>query len=64
MYTLVLVKLFGLANLSKIFGICVMCQGIGAFGGGPLQSKLLLVNNSYRVILKESDRGINVHRLD
>ncbi|XP_071086263.1 monocarboxylate transporter 13-like [Haliotis cracherodii] len=39
-YTLVLVKLFGLTNLSKIFGICVMCQGIGAFGGGPLQSYL------------------------
>ncbi|XP_067668188.1 monocarboxylate transporter 13-like [Haliotis asinina] len=39
-YTLVLVKLFGLGNLSKMFGICVMCQGIGAFGGGPLQSYL------------------------
>ncbi|XP_071086712.1 monocarboxylate transporter 13-like [Haliotis cracherodii] len=36
-HTILLVKLFGLDNLSKSFSMCVMCQGIGSFGGAPLQ---------------------------
>ncbi|XP_071086288.1 monocarboxylate transporter 13-like [Haliotis cracherodii] len=38
--TLVLVQLFGLHNLSKTFGMLMMCLGFGAFGGSPIQSYL------------------------
>ncbi|XP_067668183.1 monocarboxylate transporter 6-like [Haliotis asinina] len=39
-FPLVFVQLFGLQNLSKAFGMFMMCLGLGAFGGSPIQSYL------------------------
>ncbi|XP_071086701.1 monocarboxylate transporter 13-like [Haliotis cracherodii] len=39
-FTLVVVELFGLNNLSQTFGMNMVCQGFGSFVGPPLQSYL------------------------